>query len=127
MIWLRKGRQVASPKGLGFASITAVYLALVLQTWDPDWLAHSGYPGSWGTRSLSKIVRLLNCTRWPLVNGYVPGPQHPVSWGSGQALGRSRDQSEPSEESVTVVASQGSLSFPGGDPAMGHACLKPIG
>ena len=39
MIWLRKGRQVAFPKDLGFANITAMYLALVLQTWDPDWLA----------------------------------------------------------------------------------------
>ena len=93
MILLRKGGQVASPKGLGFASIIAVYLALVLQTWDPDWLAHSGYPGSWGTRSLSKIARLLNRTRWPLVNGHVPGPQHLVSWGEAE-ISRSPQKSQ---------------------------------
>ena len=91
MIWLRKGRQVAFPKDLGFANITAMYLALVLQTWDPDWLAHNRYSGLWGTSSLSKIVRLLNYTRWLLVNWYVPGPQHSMSWGSGRALVRSKD------------------------------------
>lgn len=98
MICWRKSRQVTCPEGLGLGDIsTALYLALIIQVRDPDWLAHNRCSGSWGTSSLSRIMKLWNYTRWLLVNRYVPGPRYSNSRRCRQALVGSKAQSEPAE------------------------------